>query len=960
MPSITEPLMPSVAKAQHVVIEMDEVAASQKSSVLTGGEGNGGPGEQGASGNGSATGVSGARGSSGGRGSGAEADTNRSPGIIEQLRGMSRWDCLQICAKHGLSLGGFLLLPWIIVLWAGFELIPCIIAMSMISVGLCAGEYQRFVLRTLEVAVNALKNQVKELGVENEKFVKSNEEFAENNEQLTKSNEALTKNNAEFEKCNKQMQAQNKEFEAQNKEMQAQNKKFQAQNTEMAAQNKKLSANVSELEGIKKDLHRDVGQLSQENGKLQSKIDNFSSEVDRMADTGKALEKQVDFLKNVNKTISNSLVECTTPQLVSAFQSKMEQIMSDDGLFGKMMLPLEKTQKKYEEVLKQLTEMTERQERMNEEEQRRRDREEQQDLEHERRERKLQKNLANLLKQQEGYQGYARLLEYAEHSADTNKKPRGTGSHGGDVSGLTLEYFVGKQDEKKLVKKFKDMVLEHLNKEPEFRISGASSIVPSPEQFAKMKKGMEDDDLASEAGPCGGAAGSTVAPSTSAGSSASSSLSLNVPAKKSYDKLNDALSPVLGGVSDLALKKMWKQKKMTTMEELELWRLVFPAWKEFVLVSKAERRRSVTQPPALQTDAEGAQNDALALEVDEEAHPMDTMMSNESGGSSKTSGSATSSSSSALDRSGHTSGTSSSGVSKSSDGSSGSYTGSSGSGTASSSSYTGGSSSSGTWGSSSSGLTQTMMSRTAKSIVIGDDEETTMRPPQTSLTATSRPSSRPSLPSDRVVGQSVIDKSSVSVTDVDAAPDVDAARSGGEDKDRKDPSQDDHDAVDKKEKSRSTERSGHGHHKKRKREKHHHDGDRSEVDKSEIDLTATENNYGGRGVINPDETQSHVSSRKHHKKRDHHKHKSSHHSAGEEEKDGKEQGEHKKDHKETKSAITSIVVRPKEKRRRNITALRKKSMRRRNIARLIEGVSTKRSTNLHRQKMKMGELKAVY
>lgn len=77
--------------------------------------------------------------------------------------------------------------------------------------------------------------------------------------------------------------------------------------------------------------------------------------------------------------------------------------MNDDGVFAKLVLPFEKTQKKYEAVLKQFEDYSERQERLAAVEEKRRQA-------HEKRERKLERALEELLKSQEDYQAVVALL----------------------------------------------------------------------------------------------------------------------------------------------------------------------------------------------------------------------------------------------------------------------------------------------------------------------------------------------------------------------------------------------------------------------------------------------------------------------------------------------------------------------------------------------------------------------
>eukprot|EP00392_Amoebophrya_sp_AT5.2_P009790 g9818.t1 len=250
-------------------------------------------------------------------------------GTLRSLREMDRMDWLRLLMTHGLRAGGFLIVPWVIIAFFGFELIPILCAMLLLSFGYTNGEYQRYVLRQLELSVAKLKGQVKKLGEENDRFEESNEVFAKSNEDLKANNEALSANNEK-----------------------------------LAETNEKLSENTAKFTKENAKLSAERERMAKENEKLSSEIAKFTGEVDRLGDTSKQLEKQVDFLKNVNKTISNNLVECTTPELVNAFQAKMEEAMSSEGTFGKMMLPFEKTQKKYEEVLKQLTELGERQEHL--------------------------------------------------------------------------------------------------------------------------------------------------------------------------------------------------------------------------------------------------------------------------------------------------------------------------------------------------------------------------------------------------------------------------------------------------------------------------------------------------------------------------------------------------------------------------------------------------------------------
>eukprot|EP00392_Amoebophrya_sp_AT5.2_P009791 g9819.t1 len=216
---------------------------------------------------------------------------------------------------------------------------------------------------------------------------------------------------------------------------------------------------------------------------------------------------------------------------------------------------------------------------MAEEEMERNRQQEQRQAEHERRERKLQKHLESVLKQQEGYQDYAKLLDYAEDVALPGK--RGSG-------GTTeLDAFLARNDEKKIVKKFKDLLVEHLNAPPA-RLSSPSEPSPSREE--------EREDLTRQAR-------NTLTETASA------------LERETIERFRTKFGAHLLGTSsplpqpvqlgDLTLKNLKTTMASTNaMERIDLWKPVFLGWREYVKLEQAERRKSVShiavaaqQPP---------------------------------------------------------------------------------------------------------------------------------------------------------------------------------------------------------------------------------------------------------------------------------------------------------------------------------------------------------------------------
>lgn len=86
---------------------------------------------------------------------------------------------------------------------------------------------------------------------------------------------------------------------------------------------------------------------------LQSSTDDLQCTNAKLGSAVHQLEHQINFLKNMQTSMTNHLLESTTPQMAEQFTKKIEQALHDDTFLSKLVLPLEETQEKYEKTLTQ-------------------------------------------------------------------------------------------------------------------------------------------------------------------------------------------------------------------------------------------------------------------------------------------------------------------------------------------------------------------------------------------------------------------------------------------------------------------------------------------------------------------------------------------------------------------------------------------------------------------------------